>query len=94
MPYLYSSLVTAALSYLAYLFLIAVYRLYFHPLARFPGPKYAALSRWHEYYYDVHLKGKFIFHIQDLHKKYGAYISPSRKSVRTILGPNLSIRTP
>jgi len=74
MSYLYSSLVTAATAWLAYIFGLVVYRLYFHPLAKFPGPKYAALSRWHEYYYDVHLQGKFIFHIQALHKKYGAYI--------------------
>ena len=50
---------------------LTLYRLFLHPLAGFPGPKYAALSRWHEFYYDVYLGGKFIFYIEELHKKYG-----------------------
>ena len=35
------------------------------------GPTLAALSNWYEFYYDVTLQGKFTFHIQELHKKYG-----------------------
>lgn len=58
-----------------YLVGLTVYRLYFHPLAKFPGPKLAAITRWHEFYYDVYLQGKFIFYIQDLHKKYGASLA-------------------
>ena len=57
---------------------VAIYRLYFHPLARFPGPKLAALTKWYEFYYEVVLKGQFTFHIDDLHKKYG--IAPPRES--------------
>ena len=54
-----------------YLVLLAVYRLYWSPLAKFPGPRLAALSNWYEFYYDVFLQGKFTSHIQDLHKQYG-----------------------
>lgn len=54
-----------------YLAGLAVYRLYFSPIARFPGPRLAALSKWYEFYYEVVLKGQFTFHIQELHKKYG-----------------------
>jgi hypothetical protein len=71
MSILLSGLVTATAIWLAYVVALVIYRLYFHPLAKFPGPKYAAVSRWHEYYYDVHLKGKFIFYIEGLHKQYG-----------------------
>lgn len=71
MSYLVSSLVSASIVGLAYLAALVIYRLFFHPLAKFPGPKYAAVSRWHEYYYDVHLQGKFLFYLKTLHDQYG-----------------------
>ncbi|RVX68772.1 hypothetical protein B0A52_07658 [Exophiala mesophila] len=74
MSYLYSSLVTAGIAGAAYLVGLVIYRLFFHPLAKFPGPKYAAISRWHEYYYDVHLQGQFLFYIKTLHDKYGPIV--------------------
>ena len=54
-----------------YLLSLAFYRLFLHPLAKFPGPKLAALSKWYEFYYEVPSKGQFTFHIQKLHKIYG-----------------------
>lgn len=56
---------------LAYIISITVYRLYFHPLAKFPGPKLAALTKWYEFYYDVVCRGHFTFKTQAMHKKYG-----------------------
>ncbi|KAL2424353.1 Cytochrome P450 monooxygenase [Exophiala dermatitidis] len=50
---------------------VAVYRLYFHPLAKVPGPKLAAVSRLYDFYYDCILGGKFAFKIQELHDIYG-----------------------
>lgn len=63
--------VSAAAAWFAYIVYLAIYRLYLHPLADFPGPKLAALSKWYEFYYEVVLVGQFTFHIQELHKKYG-----------------------
>lgn len=71
--YITRALGVLSLSWLVYLFGLVVYRLYFHPLAKFPGPKYAAISRWHEYYHEVVRKGQFTFVVQDYHKKYGTY---------------------
>ena len=48
-----------------------LYRLYLHPLAKFPGPKLAAASLWYEFYYDVLSRGKFMWRIQQMHAQYG-----------------------
>ncbi len=52
--------------------LVVIYRVFFHPLSRIPGPKFAAVSRVYDFYYDCVLGGKFAFKIEDLHKQYGA----------------------
>jgi hypothetical protein len=57
--------------YAAYLIGLGVFRLYLSPIANFPGPKLAALTRWYEFYYEVVLRGKFSDHITDLHRAYG-----------------------
>lgn len=49
----------------------AIHRLYLSPIAGFPGPKLAALTYWYETYYDIFRKGKYVFEIEDMHRKYG-----------------------
>ncbi len=66
-----SVLVTLAYIFLSYLITTAVYRLYFSPLAKFPGPKLAALTLWYEFYYDVVKRGKYTWKIAEMHKQYG-----------------------
>lgn len=61
--------------YLWYCFCLALYRLYLHPLAKFPGPRLAALTSWYEVYYDVYLIGKFRNQIKEMHSKYGTYLT-------------------
>lgn len=58
-----------------YLLGLAVYRLYFSPIARFPGPKLAALSFWYEFYYDVVCGGRYWVKIIELHDRYGKFSS-------------------
>ena len=50
---------------------VAFYRLYLSPLAKFPGPKLAALTYWVEFYHDVVRRGQYTFEIVKLHEKYG-----------------------
>ena len=50
---------------------IAIYRLFIHPLAAFPGPKLAAITVLYEAYYDIWKGGKYIFKLNELHRKYG-----------------------
>jgi hypothetical protein len=78
--WLFRLLVSACLLQIIYLVGLAVYRLYLSPLARYPGPKLAALTNWYEFCYDVILQGKFTFHIRELHKKYGLALYSSSGS--------------
>ena len=52
----------------------AIYRLYFSPVAKFPGPRLAAVSFWYEFYWDVVKGGRYAWHITELHKRYGPII--------------------
>lgn len=56
---------------------LIIYRLYFHPLAKFPGPKWAAVSLWHEFYYNVWNRGQLIWELERMHRKYGMNFSLS-----------------
>jgi len=53
---------------------LALYRLFFHPLSHFPGPKLAAITRLYEAYYDVIQNGQYTFKIAALHAQYGPII--------------------
>ncbi|KAJ5613912.1 cytochrome P450 [Penicillium herquei] len=52
----------------------ATYRLFFHPLSTFPGPKIAAVSHLYEFYYDVIRNGTYIEKVDEMHQKYGPIV--------------------
>lgn len=58
----------------AFLVFRSIYRLFFHPLRKIPGPRLVAITHGVEFYYNCILDGKYIFEIEKMHKKYG--ISP------------------
>ncbi|KAF2466572.1 cytochrome P450 [Lindgomyces ingoldianus] len=68
---------------LVYFIWLAFYRLCFSPLARFPGPKLAAATRWYEFYFDWWLGGKFVFEVERLHNEFGPIvrINPDELSI-------------
>lgn len=53
-----------------------IQRLFFHPLAKVPGPWYAAVSTLYEFYWDCPRSGKYFKKIEEMHKKYGNCLSP------------------
>lgn len=62
---------SAATTFILYSIALVIYRLYFHPLAKFPGPKLAAATLWYEFYYDVNKYGSYIWRIKEMHEQYG-----------------------
>ena len=69
-----------------YALFTVIYNLYFHPLARFPGPKIAAATRL--YYLKHLLTGRLPFNNAKLHNKYGGVvrIAPNELSLNTAEG--------
>ena len=67
----YKLFAASLLLFVAYVLYLFVYRLYFSPLAKFPGPKVAELTLWYDYYYDVVKRGRYTWKIKELHARYG-----------------------
>ena len=64
-----------AVAALAYTAVLAIYRIYFHPMSHIPGPKLAAITYWYQSYYDLwpH-SGRFLWKTAELHEQYGPII--------------------
>ncbi|KAL8957356.1 MAG: hypothetical protein Q9193_005347 [Seirophora villosa] len=60
--------------FIVYIPALVLYRLYFSPLSKFPGPKLAAATLWYEYYYDVVKRGRYTWQIVEMHKQYGPIV--------------------
>ncbi|KAF1808449.1 cytochrome P450 [Eremomyces bilateralis CBS 781.70] len=62
----------AILASLIYLISKAIYNAYFHPLAKFPGPRFRNATPFVHHYRNFH--GDLVFEYAKLHKKYGPVV--------------------
>ena len=51
--------------------LLVLYRLFFSPIAAFPGPRLAAATEWYEFYFYIVKNGQFGNAVEKWHEKYG-----------------------
>ncbi|KAJ5924003.1 hypothetical protein N7466_008190 [Penicillium verhagenii] len=66
---------------LLYAFLLIIYRLYFHPISKFPGPKLAAITSLYAFYFNAIKGGRYIWEIEKMHAKYGMDEADSRRKI-------------
>ena len=58
-------------SFTLFLLTVVIYRLFFHPLCHFSGPKLAAATELYQVYFDVVKGGELLNHLRQLHREYG-----------------------
>ncbi len=74
---LYRPTLVVAAVFLLYVFALSVYRLYFSPIAKFPGRRLAAVTLWYEFYYQVIKGGRYVWEVEKMHQEYGKSASLS-----------------
>jgi hypothetical protein len=58
-------------AYVLYQLFKCLYRVTLHRLAKFPGPRFAAITYKYEFYYDGIKGGAYTKKIAELHQKFG-----------------------
>jgi hypothetical protein len=69
--------------WVAYSGLCCLYNVFSNPLRKIPGPWMAAMTPLPDFWHDAVRKGKYIWEIQKMHKKYGPWICNSKTIYRT-----------
>ncbi|KAG8161257.1 hypothetical protein KVR01_009521 [Diaporthe batatas] len=86
----YNGLVLLSTLPLAYIISTVVYRLYFHPLAKYPGPFWGKISEipsyWHAVKQDRHL---WLYQLQE---QYGTLLVNNPDGFRSVYGPKGNVK--
>lgn len=64
-------LLAYALGATMYVVTLVTYRIYFSPIAAFPGPFLAKATHWYEFYHNFVRTGMYYQEIRKMHDKYG-----------------------
>jgi hypothetical protein len=59
------------IAWAGYSLLEVIYNVFFHPLAKFPGPWWAGASYLPELYFDVFKGGQYFKQVEKMHSRYG-----------------------
>lgn len=63
---------------------IGIYNYYLHPLARYPGPKLAAITEWYRTFQEVILQKSWSDLLFQIHKTYGEVARVGVNEVRCL----------
>jgi len=74
LPSLQHGILITTSGLLIYNLLCVVYNLFFHPLARFPGPRGAACTKWWLAYMELGRGISLATLREELHEKYGIHL--------------------
>lgn len=69
----WKGILSVGLVHILYIGGLVIYRLAFHPLARFPGPFLCRISYLQQCYYEAILNGKFLERLPYYHRQYGTF---------------------
>lgn len=75
-PFGTNFIIYVAAALFIYVLWVAVYRVFFHPLAHIPGPLLPKLTSWHECFHDLILGGKHPWELKRMHAVYGPILRP------------------
>lgn len=69
----YEAAAALTIACLGYLVITGCYNLYLHPLAGFPGPRWAAFTSWWKVVLEVFQERSLVEQLVQLHEIYGQY---------------------
>lgn len=73
-PHITALLLSLFAGVIAWLIGVVGYRVFFHPLAKVPGPPLAGLTYFYIFYFNVGKTSRLYAQIEKLHERYGTFV--------------------
>jgi len=81
LPDVSTALIYGSTTLVVYLVSLVVYRRFFHPLAKIPGPFWPAVTYLYGFYHNLYRVGHFYTEIEKMHEQYGPVVRISPNEV-------------